>query len=290
MEQFVTQLFAGLGLAAVLFMAAAGLNLIWGVLGIMNFATGSLYMLGAYGAFSVSQLLSSASAGFVLAIVCVPLAAAALGAVAEVTLLRRTYARDDESQQFMLTLALSYIISGIVLIAWGGGIKSVSLIPALEGSWTVLGGATVPKYTVFTIAVGVAIVVGIGVLLQRTRVGLHTRAARSDRYMAAALGVDVGRVYTFTFAIGAGLGALAGVLIAPVTSITPTLDNTILISSFVIVVAGGLGRMDGVLYAALAVGLIQSFLTLESTVWAELTPYAVMTAVLAVSAYRTVRA
>jgi branched-subunit amino acid ABC-type transport system permease component len=289
MDEIITQAFAGLSLAALLFMAAAGLNLIWGVLGIMNFATGSLYMLGAYGAFSVSNAMGSSLGAFAVAIVCVPLAAAVVGGLTEAVLLRRTYARDDESQQFMLTLALSYIVSGLVVIVWGGGIKSVSLAPELAGSWTVAGG-TIARYTVFVIAVGVLISLGIVAMLQRTRLGLQTRAARDDRDMAAGLGVDVGRVYTSVFALGAALGALAGVLVAPIASITPGLDSTILISAFVIVVAGGMGRMDGVLYAALAVGLIQSFVTLESPVYAALTPYVVMTVVLVWSARRLVRA
>jgi branched-subunit amino acid ABC-type transport system permease component len=276
---FVDQLFAGLSLAFVLFFTAAGLNLVWGVLGVMNFAAGAVYMLGAYLATAVVGGLGASAPGWLAALIAVPLAVAALGAVAEVLLLRRTYRERDEHQQLMLTLALAYLVAGVVLLVFGTHFRTVSLPGFLGGSWNVVG-ATLPRYTLVTIALGLLVTAAIWVLLHRTRVGLLTRAAVADRAMLAALGVDVDRLHTAVFAFGIGLGALGGVLIAPLGAVTTNLETTALVPAFVVVVTGGLGNMTGALLAALAIGVIESFATLHDATLAQLTPYAVMTVVL----------
>jgi branched-subunit amino acid ABC-type transport system permease component len=276
---FVDQLFAGLSLAFVLFFSAAGLNLVWGVLGVMNFAAGSVYMLGAYLATSLVGRLGASTLGWLAALIAVPLALAAGGAVVEALLLRRTYREQDENQQFMLTLALSYLLAGAVLLIFGTHFRTVSLPGFLGGSWNVLG-ATLPRYTVATIVLGLLVTAGIWVLTYGTRAGLLTRAAVDDREMLAALGVDVNRLYTAVFAFGIGLGALGGVLIAPRGAVTVNLETTALVPAFIVVVTGGLGNMTGALLAALAIGVLQSFATLSDTTLAQLTPYAVMTVVL----------
>ncbi len=276
---FIGQLFAGLGLAFVLFFTAAGLNLVWGVLGVMNFAAGSVYMLGAYLTTSVIARVGASALGWTIALIAVPVAVAALGAVAEVALLRRTYREEDENRQFMLTLALSYLIAGAIVLVFGTHFRTVSLPGALNGSFSVLG-ATLSRYTVVTIVLGLAVTVAIWVGLYRTRAGLLTRAAVDDREMLAVLGVNVDRLYSAVFAVGIGLGALGGVLIAPQGAVSTNLETTALVPAFIVVVTGGLGNMTGVLVAALAIGILQSFAALHDTTLAQLTPYVVMSVVL----------
>jgi branched-subunit amino acid ABC-type transport system permease component len=276
---FIAQLFAGLGLAFVLFFTAAGLNLVWGVLGVMNFAAGSVYMLGAYLTTSAVARLGASALGWTVALIAVPLAVAALGALAEVALLRRTYREEDENRQFMITLALSYLIAGAIVLVFGTHFRTVSLPGALEGSWSVLG-ATLPRYTVVTIVLGLLVTAAIWFGLHRTRAGLLTRAAVDDREMLSVLGVNVDRLYSAVFAVGVGLGALGGVLIAPQGAVSSNLETTALVPAFIVVVTGGLGNMTGALAAALAIGILQSFATLRDATLAQLTPYAVMTVVL----------
>jgi branched-chain amino acid transport system permease protein len=276
---FIGQLFAGLGLAFVLFFTAAGLNLVWGVLGVMNFAAGSVYMLGAYLTTSVIARLGASALGWTVALIAVPVAVAALGAVTEVALLRRTYREEDENRQFMLTLALSYLIAGAIVLVFGTHFRTVSLPGALNGSWNVLG-ATLSRYTIVTIALGLVVTVAIWLGLYRTRAGLLTRAAVDDREMLSVLGVDVDRLYSAVFAVGIGLGALGGVLIAPQGAVSTNLETTALVPAFIVVVTGGLGNMTGALMAALTIGILQSFAALHNTTLAQLTPYVVMSVVL----------
>jgi branched-chain amino acid transport system permease protein len=276
---FLDQLFAGLGLGFVLFFSAAGLNLVWGVLGVMNFAAGAVYMLGAYLATTVIARTGASTLGWLLALAIVPVVAALAGAAAEVLLLRRTYRAHDENQQFMLTLALSYLIAGGVVLLYGTGLRTVALPASLSDSWNVLG-ATLPKYTAVVIVLGVLVAAAIWALLYGTRIGLLTRAAVDDRTMLSVLGVNVNRLYTGVFAFGIGLGALGGVVDAPNGAVTTNLETAALVPAFIVVVTGGLGNMTGALVAAVSIGVIESFVTLQSPTLAPLTPYAVMTLVL----------
>ncbi len=276
---FLDQLFAGLGLGFILFFSAAGLNLVWGVLGVMNFAAGAVYMLGAYLATTVIGHVGASTLGWVLALALVPLLAALGGAVAEILLLRRTYREHDENQQFMLTLALSYLLAGGVVLVYGSDFRTVALPASLNGSWAVFG-ATLPKYTAVVIVLGVIVAVAIWALMYGTRVGLLTRAAVDDRTMLSVLGVNVNRLYTAVFAFGIGLGALGGVVDAPNGAVTTNLETAALVPAFIVVVTGGLGSMTGALIAAVSIGVIESFVTLQSPTLAPLTPYAVMTLVL----------
>jgi branched-subunit amino acid ABC-type transport system permease component len=279
METFVREVASGLSVGAILFMTAAGLNLIWGVLRIMNFATGSVYMLGAYGAVVSLAHFGGGNAAFVLALLLVPVLMGVAGSLVEMVLLRRTYHRDDEDQQFMLTLAVSYIVSGSIVIVFGSQFRTGAPPPFLSGNVSI-AGARVTTYTIFTILVGIAVAVGVWLLLHKTRIGLLTRAAVNDRDMVSVLGINVGRIYTVIFGIGIALGALGGVLVAPVSAVTSHLDLDILVPAFVVSVAGGLGNMGGALVAALAIGLLQSVLAVEASSWAQLSPYIVMTVAL----------
>ncbi|MGH2910938.1 MAG: branched-chain amino acid ABC transporter permease [Solirubrobacteraceae bacterium] len=279
LSTFLDQLFAGLSLGFILFFSAAGLNLVWGVLGVMNFAAGAVYMLGAYMATTVIARVGASTLGWVLALALVPLLAALGGALAEMVLLRRTYREEDENQQFMLTLALSYLIAGGVVLVYGSGFRTVALPDSLSGSWNVLG-ATLPTYTAVVIVLGMVVAGGIWALLYGTRVGLLTRAAVDDRTMLSMLGVDVNLLYTGVFAFGIGLGALGGVIDSPNGAVTTNLETTALVPAFIVVVTGGLGNMTGALAAAVSIGVIESFVTLQTPSLAPLTPYVVMTAVL----------
>jgi branched-chain amino acid transport system permease protein len=167
----------------------------------------------------------------------------------------------------------------VVLLGFGTHFRTVSLPGFLSGALNVLG-TTLPAYTIVTIVLGLLVTAGIWALTYGTRVGLLTRAAVDDREMLAALGVDVNRLYTAVFAFGIGLGALGGVLIAPQGAVTANLETTALVPAFIVVVTGGLGNMTGALLASLAIGVLQSFATLQDTTLAQLTPYAVMTVVL----------
>ncbi|HEV7938007.1 MAG TPA: branched-chain amino acid ABC transporter permease [Solirubrobacteraceae bacterium] len=276
---FLDQLFAGLALGFVLFFSAAGLNLVWGVLGVMNFAAGAVYMLGAYMATTVIARTGASALGWLLALALVPLLAALGGALTEVLLLRRTYRDHNENQQFMLTLALSYLLAGGIVLVYGSGFRTVALPASLNGSWNVLG-ATLPKYTAIVIVLGVLVAAVIWGLTYGTRVGLLTRAAVDDRVMLSVLGVNVNRLYTAVFAFGIALGALGGVIDAPGGAVTTNLETTALVPAFIVVVTGGLGNMTGALIAAVSIGVIESFATLQSPTYAQLTPYAVMTLVL----------
>jgi branched-chain amino acid transport system permease protein len=276
---FLDQLFAGLGLGFILFFSAAGLNLVWGVLGVMNFAAGAVYMLGAFMATTAIAHVGASTLGWLLALALVPILAAGGGALAEMLLLRRTYREHDENQQFMLTLALSYLIAGGVVLVYGSGFRTVSLPTALSGSWQLLG-ATLPIYTAVVIVLGVLVAAAIWGLLYGTRVGLLTRAAVDDRTMLSMLGVDVNLLYTGVFAFGIGLGALGGVIDAPNGAVTTNLETAALVPAFIVVVTGGLGNMTGALIAAVAIGVIESFVTLQSPTLAPLTPYVVMIVVL----------
>jgi branched-chain amino acid transport system permease protein len=164
---------------------------------------------------------------------------------------------------------------------YGSGFRTVALPASLSGSWSVFG-ATLPKYTGVVIALGVLVAAAIWALLYGTRVGLLTRAAVEDRTMLSALGVNVNRLYTAVFAFGIGLGALGGVIDAPNGAVTTNLETAALVPAFIVVVTGGLGNMAGALIAAVSIGVIESFVTLQSPTLAQLTPYAVMTAVLLV--------
>lgn len=276
---FLDQLFAGLGLGFVLFFSAAGLNLVWGVLGVMNFAAGAVYMLGAYLATSVLARVGASTFGWLLALLLVPLLAGAAGAIAEMLLLRRTYRERDENQQFMITLALSYLIAGGIVLVYGSGFRTVSLPSWLSGSWDLLG-ATLPLYTAVVIVLGVLVSAAIWALLYGTRVGLLTRAAVDDRAMLSMLGVDVNRLYTAVFAFGIALGAFGGVVDAPNGAVTTNLETAALVPAFIVVVTGGLGNMTGALVAAVSIGVAESFVTLQSPTLAPLTPYVAMTLVL----------
>ena len=246
------QFLNGLAAASSLFLVAAGLSLIFGVTRIVNFAHGSLYMLGMYLAVWLSPRV-----GFWAAI---PLAAAAVGAfgfVIEVILLRRIY-KAPELFQLLATFALVLLIKDFALWAWGPEDVLGPRAPGLRGAVDIAGGAF-PQYDLFLIALGPAVFVLLHLLLTRTRWGTLVRAATQDREMAAALGVNQRLLFTAVFALGAALAGLGGALAIPREPASLEIDLGVVSDAFVVVVVGGLGSIPGALLAALLIGVIKAF-------------------------------
>jgi len=251
------QFLSGLTASMFLFITAVGLSLIFGVLRVLNFAHGSLYMLGAYLAWQIVGWLGPATEMFWLATLGAALTVAALGVVIERLLLRHLYGR-DELYQLLFTYGLVLILADVAKVLWGTQQLSVSRPPSLSGG-TVVFGTLVPHYNMFIIALGPAIAFGLWLLMHRTRFGRVVRAAVMDREMLGALGANVGWLYTWMFALGAFLAGLGGALVTPVKTIVPGMDVEVIVEVFIIVVIGGLGSLWGTFLGAIVLGQVLSF-------------------------------
>lgn len=252
-----TQLLNGLTRSMLLFLVASGLTLILGVMGVANFAHGSLYMLGAYGSFALGTLLGGTPSSFFLAVAVVPLGIALVGGIVELLLLRRIY-RAEGVMQILLTYAVVLIVADFVRLIWGPETRGVPKPTSLAGAVT-LFGSVYPSYNLLILILGPLLALGLWVLLYQTAFGRAVRATALDREMANALGINVPMLFTLVFMLGAWLAGLAGVLAAPIGAITPTMDLSIIVESFVVVVIGGLGSFWGALLGALIVGVVQAF-------------------------------
>ncbi len=251
------QALSGLTNASFLFLMASGLSLIFGVLRILNFAHGSLYMVGAYVTYQFVVWFGPSELTFWGAVVMAATIVAILGGLIERFLLRHLYSR-EELYQLLFTYALVLFFTDLVKLIWGVQQHSVSRPPSLSGSSSLLG-TTLPDYNLFIILLGPAIALLLWVVLQHTRAGRLIRAAALDREMLGALGVNVNLLYLGTFALGSFLAGLAGALIAPVAAIVPGMDAEIIIALFIIVVIGGLGSFWGTFLGAVIYGLVFSF-------------------------------
>lgn len=254
MTPFVAALLNSLDIGLLLFIIASGLTIIFGVLGILNFAHGALYMVGAYLAFTVVRLLSLP---FWVSMVFVPVAVAGLAILLERLILRWIYDRHP-TFGLLLTFALLLVLDDSVRMIWGAGYRIVDPPEVLKGAFILLG-ATYPVYSLFVIFSGVVIGLLVWLLFTRTRIGKAVRAAAVDREMAAAIGIDVGRVFTMVFAFGGLLAGLAGALAAPMRVLGPSMGDRIIIESFIVVVIGGLGSFPGALAGALILGFLHGF-------------------------------
>ena len=251
------QSLSGLTAAMFLFLIAAGLSLIFGVLRVLNFAHGSFYMVGAYVAWQIVQWLGREPGMFWWAVLGAAIGIAVLGGVVERLLLRHLYDK-EELYQLLFTYALVLILSDVAKVLWGTGQLSVSRPPGLSGSVRIFG-TIVPHYNLFILLLGPAIALGFWLLLTRTRAGRLIRAAALDREMLGALGVNVGRLYTGVFVLGSFLAGLAGGLVTPVKTIVPGMDVEIIVEAFIVVVIGGLGSLWGTFLGALIYGQVLSF-------------------------------
>ncbi len=268
----------GLTQAMFLFLIASGLTLIFGVLGVLNFAHGSLYMLGAYLSFTVTSLFVGRPAAFWVALVLGSLGVALAGGLIEAVFLRPVYRR-EELDQLLVTYALVLIIGDVVKFAWGPDNRSVSRPAILAGS-VLIGGRDFPTYNLVVIALGPLVAAALWLLLARTQFGRLIRAAASDREMVGVIGADVSKLFTGVFVLGAWLGGLGGGLAAPVGAIYPGMDVEIIAESFIVVVVGGMGSLTGTLLGSLLIGQLNAFGILFFPRFALLFVYVLMVVVL----------
>ena len=243
----------GLQFGLMLFLLAAGLTLVFGIMDMINLAHGSLYMVGAFLAAWFVELSGSFLAGVLLAIP----ATAVLGMLLESTLLRTLYARDHLSQ-VLATFALILIINESVRMIWGTDL-ALSAPAALAGPVEIVPGLLYPSYRLVIILVGAALALLLYLLVARTRLGALVRAGASNREMAMAMGVDIRRLFTGVFGIGAALCAVAGALLGPLFAVQVGMGESILILAFVVIVIGGIGSIRGALFGSLLVGMVDTF-------------------------------
>ncbi|GAA6209154.1 hypothetical protein NBRC116601_24470 [Cognatishimia sp. WU-CL00825] len=251
------QLLNGLSLGMSLFVIAAGLTLILGVLRVLNFAHGAFYMLGGYVCFSLVNAFSGIPGGFWFAAIGSAIALAAMAYVVERTMLRHLYDR-DHLYQLLFTFALVMIVGDLVRVTWGTQVLSVSLPAGFKGAVN-LGIAYYPSYRLFLCFVGVLVAIGMWYFVNRTRSGRFVRAARQDREMLESLGINVGRIYMLVFMAGSALAGLGGALAAPAVALSQGMDAEIIVQCFIIVIIGGMGSLGGAFLGALILGLLNSF-------------------------------
>ena len=246
----IEQTLNGLQFGVMLFLMAAGLTLIFGVMGLINLAHGSLYMVGAFAAAAVS----GATGSFLLGLGAALAAAAASGALVELLVIRRLYDR-DHLDQVLATFALNLIFSEGTRWVFGSFPLYLDIPDLVSGPVTLPGGIQYPAYRLVIIAAGLAVALGLFQLISRTRIGIQIRAGESDREMIAALGVDISKLYTLVFALGAALAGLAGALVGAIQSVQVGMGEPVLILAFVVIVIGGIGSIKGAFVGALLVGL-----------------------------------
>ncbi|MFI0846102.1 branched-chain amino acid ABC transporter permease [Mesorhizobium sp. IMUNJ 23232] len=247
------QLLNGLQLGVMLFLMAAGLTLIFGVMGLINLAHGSLYMIGAFACASVAAATGSFWIGLAASLA----AAAAAGALLEVAVIRRLYDR-DHLDQVLATFALILILSEGTRWLFGSFPLYLDIPPLLQGAVPLPGGGQYQLYRLAIIGVGVLVAIGLYWLIARTRLGMRIRAGESDREMIGALGVDISTLYTVVFALGAALAGFAGALVGALQSVQVGMGEPVLILAFVVIVIGGIGSIKGALVGAILVGVVDT--------------------------------
>ena len=245
----IEQTLNGLQFGLMLFLMAAGLTLIFGVMGIINLAHGSLYMVGAFAAATIAGLTGS----FLLGLIAALAAAAMMGAIVEITVIRRLYDR-DHLDQVLATFALILIFSEGTRWLFGSFPLYLDVPDLLSGAVSI-GAFSYPLYRLAIIVMGFVVAAGLFLLIARTRIGIRIRAGESDREMIAALGVDISKLYTIVFALGAALAGFAGALVGAIQSVEVGMGEPVLILAFVVIVIGGIGSIKGAFVGAILVGL-----------------------------------
>ncbi len=244
------QILNGLQFGIMLFLMSAGLTLIFGVMGLINLAHGSLYMIGAF----IAAAVASATGSFILALFAALSAAALAGAIVEMTIIRKLYNR-DHLDQVLATFALILIFSEGTRWVFGSFPLYLDVPAYLQGAVTLPGGIQYPLYRITLIVFGLIIGAGLGLLITKTRIGVQIRAGENDREMVSALGVNISKLYTFVFALGAALAGLAGALVGAIQSVEVGMGEPVLILAFVVIVIGGIGSVKGALIGSILVGL-----------------------------------
>jgi branched-chain amino acid transport system permease protein len=273
----VTQGSSGLIVGLLLFMVAAGLTLIFGVLKIVNFAHGTFYMLGAYLALSTYQLTGS----YVCAVAAGGAGMAVFGIAFERFLISRVYG-SDVLMQLLICYAVVLIFDDVVKIVWGADFQSMGMPPAFQRPPLFIAGGVVPPFYLALIGVALAVAVLLSVTLSATRWGKIVRAAAQNPQMVSSLGINTTLLYALVFALGGALAGFAGGLAAPVRSLTPGMGFSVLIESFIVTVIGGMGSILGALIAAVILGLIRSFGTIGFPLFTDELIYGFMIVILLV--------
>ena len=246
------QLLNGIQFGVMLFLMASGLTLIFGVMGLINLAHGSLYMVGAF----VCAYVTGITGSFWLGLLAGALGAAIMGVIVEVLVIRRLYQR-DHLDQVLATFALILILSEGTALVFGSQPLWLDIPSVLKGSIE-LGSVIYPVYRILIIIVGVLVALGLYLLISRTRIGMKIRAGENDREMIGALGVNISVLYTFVFAVGAALAGLAGSLVGALQSVEVGMGEPVLILAFVVIVIGGIGSIKGALIGAMLVGIVDT--------------------------------
>ncbi|HTZ79941.1 MAG TPA: branched-chain amino acid ABC transporter permease [Stellaceae bacterium] len=272
---FLIQLLNGVQYGLLLFLVASGLTLVFGIMGIINLAHGSFYMMGAYLAFALTELTGNLWLAILLGI---PLSVL-IGLGLESLLFRHLYRR-DHLYQVLLTYGLILVMEELRSLLAGDDVHGVAVPRFLAFSIPLTDTLSYPVYRLLMSAICLAVALLLALVIRRTRLGMTIRAGSSNREMVALLGIDIGLVYRVVFAGGVALAAFAGMIAAPVASVYPGMGNQILIVSFVVVVIGGIGSIKGAFLGSLLIGLADTFGQLWAPELAGMTVYALMAAVL----------
>lgn len=275
MELVLVQILNGLQYGLLIFLAASGLTLVFGILGVINLSHGSFYMLGAYLSLTLTAWLGDI---FLALAVGIPLAFL-FGAAIEWLFIRHLYER-DHLQQVLLTFALILIFNELQRILWGSHPHSVPIPSYFAGSVRLTEVLSYPVYRLAVAAICVILALAMMLVIQRTRVGQMIRAGESNREMVEVLGIDTRILFRFVFAAGVALAAAAGIIAAPIETVYPGIGERVLIISFVVVVIGGIGSIKGAFVGALLIGLADAFGKVFLPQFASVVVYALMAAVL----------
>jgi branched-chain amino acid transport system permease protein len=250
---FLIQLLNGIQFGILLFLVAAGLTLVFGIMDFINLAHGVQYMVGAYLVATFTALTGSFFLGLALTLP----AALVFGILLDLLIFRHLYGR-DHLDQVLATFGLILILNDAAKIIWGAAPISVAMPEVLSGSVPLIGNLQYPVFRIAIIVAGLAVAVGLYVMVNNTRVGMLLRAGASNAPMVSALGVDIGRLFMIVFGFGAMLAGFAGAMVSPILSVEPNMGDSILILTFVVIIIGGIGSIRGAFIAALLVGCVDT--------------------------------
>lgn len=269
LQTFALPLLNGIGIGMIYFLFAVGLSIVFGIMHFLNLAHGALYMLGAYVAWATAQWTGSFWAGLIAAPLALGIGSYLLkDGIRVLQQLPTTY-------QILTTIGVGLIIQELVILQWDTIGKTQQVPEALSG-FVAVGALLYPKYRLFVIAVGAAVALTLWLFLERTRIGAVLRAGTESEQMVSLLGIDMAKVFAWTFALGAALAAIAGALAAPIRGIEPFMSVEAIATAFVVVVIGGIGNFTGAFVAALLVGVAQSFVSIAWSEGAGMTGYVLM--------------
>jgi branched-chain amino acid transport system permease protein len=252
---FLVQCLNAVQYGLLLFLLASGLTLIFGIMGVINLAHGSFYMIGAYMAFALAPCLGQ---HFVTMLLVGVALSVAIGYVLEWAFFSFLYER-EHLQQVLMTFGLILVFEELRALLFGNDVHGVQLPDWLAGSFSLAGLMSYPWYRIFASAACLVVALALYWVVNRTRLGMMVRAGASNRDMVRGLGIDIQRLYRIVFAMGVALAALAGMIAAPMSSVYPNMGSSVLIICFVVVVIGGIGSITGALLASLLVGFVDTF-------------------------------